>query len=197
MMRLLFPEPLERSRAVTPDERSLWRLAMRDAEPMPGRSLEAEADIEPAPAPAPPPLILKPAALVPAPLPVRSKTKPALPPLEPGATPGIDRRTDERLRRGRLGIDGCVDLHGMTQAEAHGALTTFIHRGWREGRRCLLVITGKGAFSPTGGILRHAVPRWLDDASLRPMIVAVHRAQPKDGGDGALYVLIRRRREAP
>jgi DNA-nicking Smr family endonuclease len=123
-----------------------------------------------------------------------------LPALDPAASPGLDRRTDDRLRRGRVSIDGRVDLHGMTQSQAHAALHSFILRGWHEQRRYLLVITGKGSaargFGGQGtGVLRQAVPRWLNEMPLRPLVIAVHRAHPRDGGDGALYVLLKRRRD--
>ena len=118
-----------------------------------------------------------------------------MPPLTPGSVANIDRRTADRFRRGELVIDGRIDLHGMTQAQAHGALGAFVHRAWAEGRRCVLVITGKGTYTGGHGVLRQAVPRWLADAPLRPMVLAVQSAQLRDGGEGALYVLIKRRRD--
>jgi DNA-nicking Smr family endonuclease len=118
--------------------------------------------------------------------------RPRLPPLEPGRSIGVDRRTDQRLRRGQLAIDGRIDLHGLTQAAAHDRLGAFLEEGQRLGRRCVLVITGKG--SAGEGVLRTVVPRWLSEPGLRRLIVAVHRAQPNHGGDGALYVLLKRRR---
>jgi len=110
---------------------------------------------------------------------------------------GIDRANSERLQRGLHPIEGRLDLHGMTQAEAHRALAGFIHQSRDAGRRCVIVITGRG-FGPTGpGILKLAVPRWLEEAELRRHILAVAPAQPRDGGAGALYLLLRRhRREA-
>ncbi|HYG89002.1 MAG TPA: Smr/MutS family protein [Azospirillum sp.] len=189
-----------RRRIVTPEERALWATAMRDAVPLPGRSL-AEAMTSAPPEPPPEPVEVQPAE-APAPPPAgparaskRSYVHVAPPPLEPGYHPNVDGRTADRLRRGKLEIDGRIDLHGMTQAQAHTALASFIHRAWHEGRRCVLVITGKGTFSAEGGVLRRSVPRWLADAPLRSMVLAVQHAQPKDGGDGALYVLIKRRRD--
>jgi|GEM_PF-472783 len=116
-----------------------------------------------------------------------------------GVGAGIDRRTDLRLRRGRLSIDGRIDLHGMTQSQAHGALAGFLHRCRQEERRCVLVITGKGTGrggegSLTGGVLRAALPRWLAEPPLRDLVVTLHPAQPRDGGDGAFYVLLKRQR---
>ncbi|CAO3415412.1 Smr/MutS family protein [Azospirillum doebereinerae] len=188
---------MTRRRLPTPDERRLWRIAMRDAEPMPGRAVEPEPDPPPFPGYdepiattlAPPPTV--PARGAPTP----ASGRPSLPPLTPGSTANIDRRTGDRFRRGELEIDGRIDLHGMTQAQAHNALAGFVHRAWNEGRRCVLVITGKGSFTGGAGVLRQAAPRWLGDPALRPMVLAIQPARPKDGGDGALYVLIKRRRD--
>ena len=119
--------------------------------------------------------------------------------LSHGVTVGIDRRQADRFRQGRLEIDGKVDLHGRTQAEAHDALHAFIHRAHRAGKRCLLVITGKGGVKTLGGeatrgILRQSVPRWLNEPGLRRFILAFDHARPQHGGEGALYVLLKRER---
>ncbi|MGH6953750.1 MAG: Smr/MutS family protein, partial [Alphaproteobacteria bacterium] len=119
-----------------------------------------------------------------------------LPELQAGAAIGLDKRTAERLRRGQLPIEATVDLHGMTQAEAHGALGAFLARCHAHGRRSVLVITGKGARSERGeGVLRATVPRWLNAPENRARVLAFATAQPKDGGAGALYVLLRRVRD--
>jgi DNA-nicking Smr family endonuclease len=106
---------------------------------------------------------------------------------------GVDRATAERLKRGRYPVEARLDLHGMTQAEAHRALAGFIARSRVAGRRCVLVITGHGRMS--GGVLKAAVPRWLAEPGLRPDVLAITPAQPRAGGEGALYVLLRRLRE--
>ena len=107
---------------------------------------------------------------------------------------GIDRANAERLKRGLYRIEARLDLHGKTQAEAHHALAVFIHRSSEAGRRCVLVITGRG-LSPKGpGVLKSAVPLWLEEVELRRQILALAPAQPRDGGAGALYLLLRRRR---
>lgn len=183
--------PTQRRRSVTTEEHSLWRLAMRGVEPMPSRGF-TEPEVVPTPPaagdlPAP---VGVPSSPAPAPRP-----RPEPPPLAPGVTTGLDRRTGDRLRRGQLEIDGRIDLHGMVQSDAHAALTACIHRCWRDGRRCVLVITGKGRAREGGGVLARMVPRWLSEATLRPMVLAIQPAQPKHGGDGALYVLLKRRRE--
>jgi DNA-nicking Smr family endonuclease len=183
--------PTRRRRAVTADEHSLWRMAMRDTDPLPGHEIPVDK-ATPADAmmatPLPTGNLL---STGPAPTGGPKKKLPALDPM----TPGVDRRTDERLRRGRVDIDGRIDLHGLNQAQAHTALAAFISRGWHEQRRCVLVITGKGSGDSGGGVLRQAVPRWLNEPPLRQMVIAIHRAQTRHGGDGALYVLIKRRRE--
>lgn len=110
-------------------------------------------------------------------------------PLTLGKAPGVDRRTAERLRRGQLPIEARLDLHGHTRETAHRALTGFLGASWEAGRRVVLVVTGKGQ-----GVLKDAVPRWLNEAPNRGRILLVAQAQPKHGGGGALYVLLRRRR---
>ncbi|MEQ8667260.1 MAG: Smr/MutS family protein [Rhodospirillales bacterium] len=114
----------------------------------------------------------------------------------PNPNANVDKRTLGRLKRGKLAIEGRLDLHGHTQASAHQALNDFIEMSYESQRRCVLVITGKGLRAADGnhGVLRQAVPRWLSDSKLKPMIVSWQPAQPRDGGDGALYVLIRRKR---
>lgn len=106
-----------------------------------------------------------------------------------GDSTGVDRRTAERLRRGKLMIDGRFDLHGHTRDSGERALKAFIRASYERGARCVLIITGKGL-----GILQAAAPAWLNDADMRPMIVSIQHAQQSDGGTGALYVLLKRRR---
>jgi DNA-nicking Smr family endonuclease len=117
-----------------------------------------------------------------------------LPPLTHDASPGLDRRTAERLRRGALAIEARLDLHGMTQEEAHRALDAFLARAAQAGKRSVLVITGKGGRSSGDGVLRAAVPRWLNEAPNRGRLLAFAPAQPQHGGAGALYLLLKRRR---
>lgn len=106
---------------------------------------------------------------------------------------GIDRRQALRLKRGQLAIEARLDLHGMTQAEAHRELASFVARHHAAGKRVLLVVTGKGTREGTG-VLRAAVPRWLAEPALRDRVLATRPAVPRDGGDGALYILLRRTR---
>ncbi len=126
--------------------------------------------------------------------------QPAPPPLG-----GFDRREAKGLGAGRIEIDARIDLHGMRQREAHVALRVFIQRSHERGHRHVLVITGKGAprGSPgdddfyaerrdTPGVLRRAVPLWLDEPELRGWVVSFTQASPRHGGEGALYVRLRR-----
>jgi DNA-nicking Smr family endonuclease len=111
---------------------------------------------------------------------------------------GLDRRQALRLRRGQLAIEARLDLHGMTQAEAHRELAGFVARSHAGGKRVLLVVTGKGtrqgADGSPSGVLRRTVPRWLAEPALRPLVLATAAAVRRDGGDGALYLLLRRQR---
>ena len=126
---------------------------------------------------------------------IKRAAKPPLPELKIDTVAGIDKRTSQRLSRGQLTIEGRLDLHGLTQDEAHQRLAGFIRRAVAAGKRNVLVITGKG-FKTSGeiGVLRQAVPRWLNEPALRRHLVTLRHAQPKDGGEGALYVLLRRER---
>lgn len=116
---------------------------------------------------------------------------------------GLDKRTAQRLRKGKMAIEGRLDLHGMTQKQAHQALQRFITASSRMNRRLVLVITGKGwdpmASRPEDavGVLRRSVPRWLETPPLSQHVTAIIDAHARDGGSGALYVLLRRKRRTP
>ena len=114
--------------------------------------------------------------------------------LQHGDTAGLDRRTGQRFKRGQLPVEARLDLHGMNQTEAHHALSTFLSVQQAAGRRCVIVVTGKGVGKEGGGVLRNAVPRWLNEVPNRDKVLAFEYARQKDGGAGALYVLLRRRR---
>ena len=116
-----------------------------------------------------------------------------LPPLRPKAisTPDgpVPRSTDKTVRKGRVEIDGRIDLHGMTQAQARKALGTALMRTAKRGGRCLLVITGKGP--QLEGVLRTQLPIWLSGPDLRPHIASFAQAHTRHGGAGAWYVFLR------
>lgn len=118
---------------------------------------------------------------------------------------GLDRNSSEKLRRGKMDIEGRVDLHGFTRRDAHRKLKTFIVSAHRSGKRCVLVITGKGSSTrqtedadymggSRKGVLKEEVPRWLREPDLQPLVIDFRPAQPRHGGGGALYVLLRRAR---
>lgn len=112
-----------------------------------------------------------------------------------GQAPGLDKRTQMRLRRGQVSIEARLDLHGMTQSQAHDAVYRFLETARNNGRRMVLVITGKGLHRDGQiGVLRSVVPRWLNERPLRDWIKAFDHATPRDGGKGALYILLRRRK---
>jgi len=110
----------------------------------------------------------------------------------------LDHRTRTRLSRGTVDIDARIDLHGMTQEAAHRRLLRFIETARADGARMVLVITGKGGPSEPGahgsgrGVLRRAVPEWLRSPAFSGLVSGYHSAGPRHGGEGALYVRIRR-----
>jgi DNA-nicking Smr family endonuclease len=165
------------------NDRAVWAAAMRDVIPLPGRR-----------APAPPPLSANdPPPAADRPTAAESRSVQAEPP--PSAPfAGIDRANAERLKRGLRPIEARLDLHGRTQAEAHRELIDFVEASYRGGRRCVLVVTGRGLGPDGPGVLKSAVPRWLAEIGLRRRILAVAAAQPRHGGAGALYLLLRRQR---
>lgn len=117
------------------------------------------------------------------------------PDLRPGHAPGLDSSTHDKLKRGQLPIQGKLDLHGMDRVKAHRALGRYLENAAAQGKRLVLVVTGKGGTKPgEPGVLKSEVPRWLNEAALRPMILAFTPAQARHGGAGALYVYLKRRR---
>src|ERR1700761_7361101 len=133
--------------------------------------------------PVPPPIDVKPA---PNPAPPPSPVHVAMP--RPN---GVDGQTLRRLAKGERVVEATIDLHGMTLQAAHGALRRFVELQSGAGKRCLLVITGKGG-PDRPSRLRQEVPLWLETWS--PPLLAVTQGQPRHGGAGALYVLLQRRR---
>ncbi len=117
-------------------------------------------------------------------------------------SPQLDRRTAEKLRKGKIQIEARLDLHGKTQNQAHELLNNFIGQSARQGLRCVLVITGKGKsrllsekiIEPEVGILKKKVPEWLEENIFAQHILRMAQAHPKDGGSGALYVYLKRQR---
>jgi DNA-nicking Smr family endonuclease len=151
---------------------------MRDVRPIdPGAALP---DV-PATPPEPLPTIIAPAA------------SPVAPRIVSKAG-GVDGATLTRVKRGKIEVDGRIDLHGMDQRAAFATLLGFVETSSRAGRRALLVITGKGPVSQGGGVLRRNVPGWLMASPLASRILAIEPAHLRHGGEGAFYVLLRSRR---
>lgn len=197
---------MTRRRSLRPDEQALWQLVARTAKPMhPAKRHPVEPAVKPAQQPHPAP---KP----PAPPPrfrvgekvqhgPRHDVLPSLPEQLANAPVQMDRKSYERMSRGKLSPEARIDLHGMTVAEAHPELIRFILNSWSEGRRLVLVITGKGKPGPDFGpipqrygVLKHQVPHWLRLPPLGPCILQVTEAHLKHGGSGAYYVYLRRPR---
>jgi DNA-nicking Smr family endonuclease len=178
-------------RSLSEEERALWETVARQVEPLRKAPRTAKHTTSPAsetskakPAASP---RARPAVAVAKP------ARPAAPPLVP-----LGRRERARLSRGRSEIDARLDLHGMTQLRAHRALIGFLQRAHREGLTFVLIITGKG--NPGGGmesergVLRRQVPQWLSMPELRSLVVGFEEAHVGHGGEGALYVRVRRSR---
>jgi DNA-nicking Smr family endonuclease len=122
-------------------------------------------------------------------------------PRHAGGTGGLDRQTARKLTRGALAVEARLDLHGMRQRDAHAALRKFLKWAQSKDYRHVLVITGKGAARDEGGsfydeeargVLRQAVPQWLSHGDLAPLIVSFSEAPRRLGGEGALYVRLRK-----
>ena len=182
------PSP-RRKRALSEEERALWERIAKEIKPL--RKKPRSGKTEPASAEAEttaagkaqtPPKSLAPAKMPPA-------TRPIAPPLAP-----LGRRERAQLSRGRKQIDARLDLHGMTQTRAHRELFGFLQRAHSHGLTFVLVITGKGGagVDPERGVLRRQVPQWLSLPEFRSLVVGFEEAHIGHGGEGALYVRIRR-----
>ena len=182
-----------RSRRLSGEEHELWVTVTRSVAPLKRRKTKAAAaEVAEAVGEAPPVEAPKKHKAAPAPVAPRAAKK--APPLAP-----IERRQKQKLARGSESIDARIDLHGMTQSEAHHALLRFLMRAQRDGVRMALVITGKGVRGSDDpdrerGVLKRAVPLWLESAELRPFVIGYDAAAHGHGGQGALYVRVRRAR---
>lgn len=174
----------------------LWSRAMRDAVPLSKRKNKAvdsqkSGDLEKSSS-EPPKKTDRSSRVAPLPPKTLAAPKPGPPSLVPGATAGVDRRTANRFLRGQMAIEARLDLHGHTAAAAHRALGGFIAGSQAAGRRCVLVITGKGARGE--GVIRASLPAWLNEPPLRDLVLSIAPARPEHGGAGAFYVLLKRKR---
>jgi DNA-nicking Smr family endonuclease len=180
--------PRRRGRQLDAEERRLWKQVARSIKPLRNAAVDpSDDDVAPS---SPPPAERKVESSIA--LPPKTKPRPASPPpLSP-----LPRRERQRLARGVAGIDTRIDLHGLTQAQAHAALMRFLRRAQAEGAKFALVITGKGARFAAGdgerGLLKRQVPMWLRLPEFRDLIVGFEGAHAAHGGEGALYVRLRR-----
>jgi DNA-nicking Smr family endonuclease len=189
---------MSRRRQLSDEEEALWAGFTRSIKPLKSAKPRAKANLKSSAAPS--------VASAPAPSQTRShpvtprETRPApSPPLAP-----LGRRLKQRVARGREPIDARLDLHGMTQQEAHTALLRFLHRAQANGAKTALVVTGKGlrkSSSSDGrdvdsrpGVLKRQVPMWLALPEFRLLVVGFDDAHVGHGGEGALYVRLRRGR---
>lgn len=119
-----------------------------------------------------------------------------------GNTDNIDRNTAERFVKGHLKIEARLDLHGLTEKEAFSAVEDFVRNSYIQNRRCILIITGKGIktddtpWYETKGVIKEALPRWLNHQDIRPFILSIAQAKQEDGGSGAFYILLKRQRNS-
>jgi len=117
---------------------------------------------------------------------------------QPPALAQFERRLRQRVARGQTSIDARLDLHGMTQTQAHAALLRFLTKAQAQGAKLALVVTGKGAGAARSaaferGVLRRHVPLWLSLPEFRRFVVSFEQAHGSHGGEGALYLRLRRR----
>ena len=176
-------------RRLRDDEQELWKGVTRSIKPLhPHAVKEAE-----------PPASVSPLRKTSA----RAKSailptaKPAERPAPPPALAPLGRRMKQRLARGIEEIDARIDLHGRTQAQAHSALLSFLRNAQARGARNVLVITGKGTREIAGerGVLKRQVPLWLKLPEFHALIIGLESAHASHGGEGALYLRIRKLRE--
>jgi len=182
-------DPPRRKRTLSEEEHALWQSVAKQLKPLRKkhrveipqavRSETEMASVKP----------VRPQSAIPVASP--PSRKPATPPLVP-----LGRRERSQLSKGKKEIEARLDLHGMTQARAHRALSGFLHRAHGDGLTFVLVITGKGKVGAEAerGVLRRQVPQWLSQPEFRTLVVGFEEAHIGHGGAGALYVRIRRSR---
>jgi DNA-nicking Smr family endonuclease len=183
------PRP-RRLRRLSDEEIALWTEVARSVKRRRGASLPTPSNSAgPGRAPAVAPISAEPPSARPA--------KRAPPPLAP-----IERRLKRELQRGRAAIDAALDLHGLTQAEAHQALRGFLRHSQAHGARLVIIVTGKGGpldepgrWPNERGVLRRLTPHWLRESDLRSVVLGFEEAGRAHGGSGALYVRLRRLNE--
>jgi DNA-nicking Smr family endonuclease len=182
------PPRLQRLRRLSDEEIALWTEVARSVARRRGAALPTPSKPVRAPRPpAPPPTATEPPA-------DRSAKPSTPPPLAP-----IERRLKRELSRGRAAIDAALDLHGLSQAEAHQALRGFLRHSQARGARLVIIVTGKGGaidelsgWPNERGVLKRLTPQWLREPDLRSVVLGFEEAGRAHGGSGALYVRLRR-----
>lgn len=186
---------MRRRRGLSGEEARLWAAVARSAVPLKGRTYPPLPT--PVQAKEPPPAV--------APGIAAAKAGVALAAVRPKAEPpvrhsqhAIEKPTRRKLAKGRLAIDARIDLHEMTQQRAYDALAGFLRQAQAMGLRHVLVITGRGGSAGSAfgsrGVLRRVVPQWFSGPEFRPLVSGFDSAERHHGGDGALYVRVRRPR---
>lgn len=192
-------------RNLNPEEQELWARVTETAIPM---STRKKAKIADAPKKAKVPDPISPRSIKSFKLGEKATSKVAKHNLTPSldqqfakASVAMDKKAFTKLKQGKLNPEGRLDLHGMTLDQAHPRLNRFILDAHAQGKRLVLVITGKGKSRDEGGpiptrlgVLRHQVPQWFQQHPLKPLILQVAQASQKHGGSGAYYVYLRRTR---
>ena len=168
------------TKTLSDDDRILWSKVARSTRPLKGTTPVAA---EPEPVPEDQPVVPKA---------VFSDITPPPPSKDHKVGRHLDRPTHDKLAKGRLEIEAKVDLHGLTQSEAHGLLLSFLHRAHASGVRYVLVVTGKGSTQKGDGVLRRVVPEWLATPAFRSVVSSHDSAARHHGGSGALYIRLRR-----
>jgi DNA-nicking Smr family endonuclease len=163
-----------RSGAVSAEDEAFFRQVLRDAKPLKNRKAEA------------PPVGVhrNPFVAVPVhrpPLLIRESDL---------SVPAISGHAEARLRRGRMEPESRIDLHGHSYERAYRSLVSFLIHAYADGKRLVLVVTGKG------GVLRTHLPAWLNGPELQQLVIGIREAHAKHGGGGAFYVALQRRKPA-
>lgn len=197
-----------KKRGLSEEDKELWRKVSDTAKPMHTAPVRAVRD--PAASPMPLPKQIDVAAPKLSGFQLGSKAKDKTPghDLMPSLSDRVasqpvqmDRKAFGRMKKGKLYPEARIDLHGMTLSQAHPALIGFVMRSYGEGKRLVLVITGKGKSKQDDGpipvrhgVLKHQVPQWLQMMPLKPVVMQVSEAHLKHGGSGAYYIYLRRPR---
>jgi DNA-nicking Smr family endonuclease len=185
-------EMIRGRRQLTADEERLWAAVARSVRPLRAKPCAAPlAKTVPSKPQSAKPSVAKPGTAKHrehAPQALAEKPKP------PSLANTLARRERQQLARGKAELGGRIDLHGMTQAEAHDALLRFLRRAQAEGAKFVLVITGKGGPDGDRGVLRRQVPLWLALPAFRASVLGFEAAHVGHGGEGALYVRLRKAR---